>query len=524
MTRHSQLPAYILAGLLCQAAAGSALGQQAGSISDLPPGQANNTDRYDSTSSLDSNGTLPGLRGSRSVLDDPADEFVPRNREPQDAQLVQQRRRRADRNALRGIPDAEIPGVGGIPRAIPEEPFDLGTLDPQTTGSIEPDPDPVENPTDPYAPLGLRNGSFTYFPSLEISSLFTDNVGQDATGERSAFGVVLRPSLNAQSNWARHNASLTVASEHTIFPGDTDENRNELSVNSEARIDVLRSFVIDYAGRYILSQDSSDGDNSGATTGTSIDHEIGADVTFRRQNARFLPSLRFGVERFMFGDEDLVGGGTQNNSDQDYVEPSVELRVGYAISQAVQPYIAAGYSRRVHDDRLDRSGLERDSDGYEIRAGADLNFGPVLSGNVDLGYGVRDFEDSTLSTADGFVGTSSLTWSPTPLTTFTFGATGSLDETTTAGASAIQNINVNANVSHRLRRNLTATGGASISFADYLGIRRLDETYQVDLGLAYAIGRHIELVANYQFNAVESTIPSQEYTENQITAGVRFRL
>ena len=122
------------------------------------------------------------------------------------------------------------------------------------------------------------------------------------------------------------------------------------------------------------------------------------------------------------------------------------------------------------------------------------------------------------------VGTSRLTWNPTPLTTFTFGATGSLGETTTAGASAIQNVTLNGGVTHRLRRNLTATGGASVTFADYLGIRRLDETYQVDLGLAYAIGRHIELVGNYQFNRVDSTIPSQEYTENQITAGVRFRL
>lgn len=349
MTRSSQLPAYILAGLLCHAAASSVLAQQAGSISDLPPGQANNTDMFDTTSSLDADGTLTGLRGTRSVLDDPADEFVPRNREPQDAQLAQQRRRRADRNALRGIPDANIPGVGGIPRAIPDAPFDLGTQDPQTTGSLEADPQPREDAADPYAPLGLRNGSFTYFPELEISSLFTDNVGQDATGERSAFGVVLRPSLNVQSNWARHSASLAVASAHTIFPGDTDENRNQLSVNNQARIDVLRTFAIDYAGRYILSQDSSDGDNSGATTGTSIDHELGADITFRRQNARFLPSLRVGVERFMFGDEDLVGGGTQNNSDQDYVEPSAELRLGYSISQAVQPYVAAGYSRRVHD-------------------------------------------------------------------------------------------------------------------------------------------------------------------------------
>lgn len=517
MTRHPQLPACILAVLLCQAAIGPASAQQAGAISDLPPGQIDNTDRFDPNAPI-------GLRGSRSVLDDPADEFVPREREPQDRQLVQSRRQRADRNALRGIPNSRIPGVGGIPRAIPDAPFDLGELDPATTASVPADPQPRENTVDPYAPLGLRNGSFTYFPSLEISSLFTDNIGQDASGEKSAFGVVLRPSLNVQSNGPRHNVALTVGSEHTIFPGDTDENRNQLSVNGEARIDVRRTFAIDYTGRYILSQDSSDGDNSGATTGTSIDHELGADLTFRRQNTRLLPSLRVGVDRFRFGDEDLVGGGTQNNSDQDYVEPSAELRLGYAVSQAVQPYVAFGYSHRLHDQKLDRNGLRRDSDGYDFRVGADLNFGAVLTGNIDVGYGLRDFEDSSLKTANGFVGSSSLTWSPTALTTVTFTGRGSLDETTTAGASAIQNLNVGATVTHRLRRNLTATGGASITFADYLGIRRHDETYQVDLGLAYAIGRHVEVVGSYQFNAVDSTVATQEFTENQITAGIRFRL
>lgn len=517
MTRHPQLPACILAALLIQAACGGAWAQQAGAISDLPPGQIDNTDRFDAAAP-------DGLRGTRSVLDDPADEFVPREREPQDVQLEEQRRQRADRNALRGIPNSQIPGVPGIPRAIPDEPFDLGTLDPDTTGTVPPASQPVEDTVDPYAPLGLRNGSFTYFPELEISSLFTDNVGQDPSGEKSEFGIVLRPSLNVQSNGARHSTGLTVASAHTIFPNDTDENRNRLSVNGTARIDVRRTFAVDYQGRYILSQDSSDGDNSGSTTGTSIDHELGADLTFRRQNARFLPSLRVGVDRFMFGDEDLVGGGTQNNSDQDYVEPSVELRLGYAISQAIQPFVAFGYSRRLHDSKRDRNGLERDSDGYDFRVGADLNLGPVLTGTVDVGYGLREFEDSALDTADGFVGNSTITWNPTALTTFTFGATGALNETTTAGASAIQSLTASATVTHRLRRNLTATGGVNLTFADYLGVNRNDETYQVDLGLAYAIGRHVELVGSYQFNAVESTVSTQEFTENQITAGVRFRL
>ena len=140
MTRYLQLPACILAGLLCHAANGSAWAQQAGTISDLPPGQSDNTDRFDTD-------PIDGLRGTRSVLDDPADEFVPRAREPQDAERTRRRQRRADRNALRGIPDSDLPTVGGIPQAIPEEPFDLGTLDPNTTGSVPPEAEPQPRDT-----------------------------------------------------------------------------------------------------------------------------------------------------------------------------------------------------------------------------------------------------------------------------------------------------------------------------------------------------------------------------------------
>lgn len=53
-----------------------------------------------------------------------------------------------------------------------------------------------------------------------------------------------------QSNLPRHSASLTLNSEHTIFATHTDENQHELNVTGEARLDVSRTFAIDYEGSY----------------------------------------------------------------------------------------------------------------------------------------------------------------------------------------------------------------------------------------------------------------------------------
>lgn len=195
----------------------------------------------------------------------------------------------------------------------------------------------------------------------------------------------MRPSLTVQSNLPRHSASLTLNSEHTIFATHTDENQHELNVTGEARLDVSRTFAIDYEGSYSLTQDSMDGGSSGNTTGTSTNHQGSLSYTFRRRNIVLRPSLRVGVNGFLFGDETASGGGTIDNSDQDYVEPEVELRLGYGISRAVEAYAAAEYSRRIHVRSRDRNGLKRDSDGYEFRLGAALVWCP---GHRECGIGL----------------------------------------------------------------------------------------------------------------------------------------
>ncbi len=461
-------------------------------------------------------------------LNDPADRFLNRN---EDNGGNSGQRRRAGRrtgaaNAAANLEETRIPQ---IPNGIPDRPFDLTNQDPPTTGSVPAQPDaparaPAAERPDPYAPLGIRSGSFILFPELGISGVNTDNVGQDERGERAATGFVLRPGLAIQSNWARHSYRFAVNSVHTFFPEERGENRNEINGTLDLRLDVSRNAQIEYSGRYTLSQDSSDSDSSGSTSGTSIDHELGGDLTISRRNAKLLPSLRVGVDAFIFGNETLSAGGTQANSDRDYIEPDAELRLTYAHTSAVQPYLAGIYSRRMHKERVDRSGLERDSDGYELKGGVDLALGALVTGNVEIGVGVRDFEDPTLKTTAGLVGTSQVNWNLTPLTTLALSASGSLDETSTAGASAIRRSAVGIALTHRFRRNLTGTAGFNASFSDFVGIRRLDETYEIDLGLAYALSRNIEVTGSYNHTTTKSSVPGQEFSENQFSAGVRFRL
>lgn len=459
------------------------------------------------------------------TLADPAETALNRGQNQEHRERRRTRTTR-DANAVPDLSEAEIPP---IPNGIPDRPFDLTTQDPASPAPEE-RADPAQRQTrtttqaDPYAPLGIRSGSFLVFPEFQISGVYTDNVGQDEIDERSAAGVVLRPGITVQSNWATHSARLALNSEHTYFAGEEDENRNQLNAALDLNLDLQRSAGLEIAARYQLSQDNTNDETGLATTGTSINHEVGGDVTLSRRNAKILPSIRAGVDAFLYGEEDLSAGGIQDNSDRDYVEPDVEVRLTYAHTRAVQPYVAATYSRRMHKEKRDRNGLERDSDGYELKGGVDLDLSTLLTGNIEVGYGVRDYEDANLKTTGGLVGTSRLTWNPTPLTSLALSASGSIDETTTAGASGIRSFSAGATLTHRFRRYLTGTAGFTASFGDYVGIRRLDETYQFDLGFALQVTRNVDFTGQFNHVTTKSNGAAQDYSENQFSAGMRFRL
>ena len=120
------------------------------------------------------------------ALEDPADRLLNRNTDGTAGNRTRTRVR-TRRRASNAVPDLSETEIAPIPSGIPDRPFDLTTLDPQTTATVPGQPGGQLQPQaqaqtqaaarpDPYAPLGIRSGSFILFPELEVSGIHTDNV------------------------------------------------------------------------------------------------------------------------------------------------------------------------------------------------------------------------------------------------------------------------------------------------------------------------------------------------------------
>ena len=378
---------------------------------------------------------------------------------------------------------------------------------------------------DPFAQLGLKAGAFLLFPSLQIGGIYTDNVEQSAGDRQDDFGLRLAPELRIQSDWIRHQFTFNAAGEFVFYKQNSDFDEQTLSANSNFRLDIRRTttaqFITDYR---LVETSSSDSEVPDTAVGRRQEHEFGFSAALTHTMNRLSATVTTGLRYLLFDDVDLSGGGTEDNADRNYFEPSVSLRLGYETSPAIQPFIEAGYQPRLHQRSVDRSGLRRDSHGGFVLAGIDLRLSPIWAGNIGVRYDVRAYDDATLQTVHGVGLDADLTWAPTALTSIIWTASSNIGESATSGVSGSRTHTGTVAVNHALRENLSIGSNASISYTDFISSSSEELSMSAGLSLSYLIRREIELLAAYEISGMQSTEPGADFIENQITAGFRFRM
>lgn len=411
----------------------------------------------------------------------------------------------------RFIESAEIapPPDGGIPPVVP--------------AIAEPE---VAAPTiGAYDPLGLRLGAFRAYPAVEVTGVVTDNVQQSASGRQADIGLRIAPELRLQSDWVRHSASLDANSELIFYADDADFNERSANVTGNLLLDVRRSTTWETTGTYGLTQTSpSSSEVPNSASGRRTDQNFAFTTRLSHRMGRLVGRISAGLRYLLFDDVSLTGGGREDNSDRNYLEPSAELRLSYEHTPAIRPFAEIRYRPRIHDRTVDRSGLRRDSHGGTVSAGVEFDLSQIWSGEVALRYDIRVFEDATLDTVHSAGVDANVVWRPSRLTTVRMTASSELDESASAGISAVRNYAGTLAIEHALRENVVISGTGGLAFNDRVGSRQDELTIDAGVGVSYLLSREAEVLARYGFSRFETFESDDDYIENQFTAGFRFKL
>jgi hypothetical protein len=389
---------------------------------------------------------------------------------------------------------------------------------------------------DPFGAVGDYAGSFLIKSAVELSGGYDTNPGRAFVPKGSPL-YVIAPEFLAVSNWDRHalvadlrgsftgyGNSFPLPADGTISSVPTDIDRPDFTGHVDGRLDVTRDTRLTGEARLRVSTDNPGSPNIQAGLAkypiyTTLGGTVGIDQSFNRLD------LAAGgtVDRTVYANSKLTDGEVTSNDDRNFNQFGGIGRVSYDLLPGLKPFAEIEGDSRVHDLRFDRSDFQRDSSGGYAKAGTTFEFTRLLTGDISVGYAMRDYVDPRLNRLEGLLTSASLTWTATPLTTAKFYSTTSIDETTVPGVSGVLTHTYTFEVDHDFRRWLTAIGKFTYGTYDYQGDGRTDKTYSLEGDLIYKMTRNLWLKGTLRRDILDSNVPLASSASTVVMLGVRLQ-
>ncbi len=441
------------------------------------------------------------------------------------------------------------PGAGAADPTVrptpPSSAANKAPLAPAVAGTItgQPPRRRLKADDDPFGPLGDYVGGFLVKSAIELSGGYDTNPGRFTTPRGSAF-YVIAPELLIASQWSRHSVVADLRGSFTgygstfpvsasdcgcdptepiISPVPLNVDRPDFTGRIAGRLDVTRDTHVLSELRLRVGTDNPGSPNVQAglsryplyaTTGTSLGVE---------QNLNRLQVTVSGTaDHTAYQDSALTNGVSTTNDDRNFNQFGGVARVSYELLPGVKPFGEIEGDARIHQTSVDRYGLQRDSSGGYAKVGTTFEFSRLLTGEISVGYAMRNYQDPRLDQLAGLLTGASLVWSASPLTTVRFISNTSVDETTLPGAAGVLTRTYTAEVDHDFRRWLTAIGRFSFGTMDYQGAGRRDQTWSVSGDIIYKLSRTVWLKGQVRRDRLDSN-ESGSTASTVIMLGVRLQ-
>lgn len=405
--------------------------------------------------------------------------------------------------------------------ALDEERNARATTDNIRTGAVEGlARTPKENP---YAPLGIRTGTFVVTPTLEQGVGWTSNASSSPGGRQSVFSeTALR--LNAVSDWGRHSASVRADGTYRKSLSGADIDEIEGGVDGELRLDLADQWAARLAAGYRVRPESA---SSPTAIEGSASQPLRHAFTGSAGLSRDIGKLRLGVTgdvaRDIYEDAELSDGSLLSQADRNATLATATVRAGYEVSPALRPFVEAEIGRRFHDRKVDGQGYARSADRYGLRAGVELDLQEKLTGEFSAGWLTERPDDERLADIAGLSMAGNLAWSPVRGTIVELNGSTTVESATAAGESGSLLYSGSLALRRELRPDLTGRALVGLDWRDYAGSDGHDLIMRGELGLTWWLNRYAGITGRAHHEIQRSNIADRDYDSTGVYLGMTFQ-
>lgn len=389
-----------------------------------------------------------------------------------------------------------------------------------------------------YTAPGARSGSFLFNPTIEGSGKYNSNIfarraGATARspGEIDDFIWQIKPGFSLNSDWSQNSFSFFADADIAKYTDNSREDYEDFNVGIRGRLDIQRGMFINYGVRYAdTHEDRGAPDTNGLQNELTTFETFAANVGFVRDQSIMSLAIDADYESLDFSNPGLIGGGTLNNTQRNRERFGGSVRVGYEIDQYYEAFVRVAANRIEYEDSQATGGPQRNSDGYEITAGAAFDITGTSSGEFFGGYIKQSYDSDSLSNIDDFTFGASLLWNPTGLTSVRAGITRLVNETIVIDQDASGGLAFAAGIlatayrldfEHELQRNVLLKAGAGYTKNSYENVVREDEDYAASFGATYLLNRNFSLNADYSWQYRDTTAQGQDFKRHIFMVGLK---
>jgi len=426
------------------------------------------------------------------------------------------------KNAASDAREPVLPETAGNVRAAPLDSLDedlrRAAPENQREKAIENSRKPRYD-DDPYAPLGLRLGTFNVNTSIQSGLTATTNADSSTDGKSAILSeTTLR--LNAVSDWSRHSANINAYGIFRKSVAGEELSQPIAGVDSELDLDITRQLRGRIKLGYAVAPETAESPVIiEGTTEEPLTQTLTGSLGLEKAVGKLRLGVTGNVEREIYGDAKLDSGGTLSQKDRNNTLVSGILRVGYEVSPSVIPFVEGELGRRYYDLRLDDAGYARSANRVGARAGVTLSLTDKLSGEFSAGWLRETPDDDRLASISGPSIAADLKWSPIRGTTVSLQGTTQVEGTTTAGEPGDILYTSQISLERQMRANLTGTATLGMLWRDYSGTSGHDFGWDAEAGLTYWLNRYAGITGKVRHEQQISNLAGRDYKAESVFLG-----
>lgn len=381
---------------------------------------------------------------------------------------------------------------------------------------------PVDQRSRPeFDPLGIRWNSLLLYPRVKTGIKFDSNIFATAHDPKSDFALVISPEVIARWESPISAYEAKVGADFYRYNSFSSQDRIDAHAKVRTRNEITRDLRFETSLGAARRHETPGEASAPRDTMEPVPYyDLQGEATVTKTFNRFGIGVGAGVRNLTYEDVESLTGGTIDQS----------WRNGTILTATVRPFyeFSPGYRiySRLQANTRDYAGegeLNRDSEGYDARAGLEFGLTPLIFGAIEAGYLSQSYSNDLIGPVDGISGGTKLTWLATPLMTVSLKADRTVAETAQQGIDARLDTKGGLEIDYELFRNLIVSAGAEYLNQDFKGSTRKDDVVKLSLGFEYLRNRSIEVGARYDFIDRASTDSLHSYDSHVVMFNVTAR-